>query len=159
MAFVSELVDSADLCQLDTKSFTRDDAISVAALSGMKDRLLAEKTLAENYTPHAADTHQRRLHQGDQKGHGRGHGTTTLKRVPKMEDMSDEELDRKISAPSVMRLKKSGQYSVRFNSKDKEVKHDKVARCIKYEEGRCPARGKDCFTCEVAGGGLCWCNF
>ena len=32
MAFISELEDSADLCQLDTKNFTRDDTIIVAAL-------------------------------------------------------------------------------------------------------------------------------
>ena len=164
MAFISELEDSADLCQLDTKNFTRDDAIRVAALSGMKDRSLAEKALAEKYNLQTlisvGSTRETSKATAEAMA---GKAVTTLKRVPRvedrftgerdMEDMSEEELDRKISALSVMKLKKSGKYSVRF--KDKDGKSDKAVRCnncrTQHEEGRCPARGKDCFTCEGSG--------
>ena len=49
MAFIHDLEEAADLCQLDTSPFTRDDSIRVAALAGMKDRNLAEKALAEEF--------------------------------------------------------------------------------------------------------------
>jgi len=50
MTFVHDLEGAADLCQLETKPVTRDDLIRVLALAGMKDRNLAEKALAEQYT-------------------------------------------------------------------------------------------------------------
>ena len=50
MQFISEVVDAADLCRLDTKPLTREDAIRVAALAGMRDRLLAEKALSEEFS-------------------------------------------------------------------------------------------------------------
>ena len=72
-----------------------------------------------------------------------------------MEDMSKEELNRQISALTVMKLKKSGKYSVKYKGRDMEGKEDKSVRCnncrSKHDEGRCPARGKDCFICEGSG--------
>ena len=44
MAFIHDLEETADLCQLDITPFARDDAIRVAALAGIKDRNLAEKS-------------------------------------------------------------------------------------------------------------------
>lgn len=168
MAFISELEDAADLCQLDTKIFTRDDAIRVAALSGMKDRSLAEKALAEKYSLQTlisvGSTRETSKATAEAMA---GKGVSTLKRIPKLgdqstadrdlEDLSEDELDRKISALTVMKLKRSGKYSVRFKNKDKdkEGRYDKVVKCnncrTKHEEGRCPARGKECFTCEGSG--------
>ena len=49
MQFISELEDAADLCRLETQPLTREDAIRVAALAGMKDRLLAEKAMTEEF--------------------------------------------------------------------------------------------------------------
>ena len=50
MQFVSDVEDAADLCRLDTKPLTREDAIRVAALAGMRDRNLAEKALSEEFS-------------------------------------------------------------------------------------------------------------
>ena len=38
MYFISELEDASDLCRLNTQPLTREDAIMVAALAGMKNR-------------------------------------------------------------------------------------------------------------------------
>ena len=50
ISFISELEDAMDLFQPDTKSFKRDDAIRVAALSGIRDQAHVEKALAKKYT-------------------------------------------------------------------------------------------------------------
>ena len=50
MSFIHNLEEAADLCQLHITAFSRDDAIRVATLAGMKDRILAEKALAEKYS-------------------------------------------------------------------------------------------------------------
>ena len=50
MSFIHNLEEAADQCQLNITAFSRDDAIRVATLAGMKDRILAEKALAEKYS-------------------------------------------------------------------------------------------------------------
>ena len=50
MAFIHDLEEAADLCQLQERLFTRDDVVRVAALAGMNDRNLMEKALAEQYS-------------------------------------------------------------------------------------------------------------
>ena len=68
-----------------------------------------------------------------------GKGVSMLKSIPNwegqltserdLEDLSDDELDKKIFELTIMKLKKSGKYSMRFKNKDKEGKLDRAARC------------------------------
>ena len=70
MHLISDVEDAADLCRLDTKPLTREDAIRVAALAGMRDRLLAEKV--RGVFPPEADLGGH--HQGDLQSQRGGHG-------------------------------------------------------------------------------------
>ena len=66
----------------------------------------------------------------------------------KPEDMDESELNNLIKSLNVMKIKKAGKYSNRSN-KDKEKEEQKsCSRCTtEYQPGRCPAYGKDCYTC------------
>ena len=166
MAFIHDLEEAADLCQLETKPFTRDDAIRVAALAGMKDRNLAEKALAEKYSLttliSTGSTRETSRATADAL-QGRG-ATSSVSRVDRQEigdsDMSEEELDRAIADLTIRKLKKSGKYSVRKKDAPSKTKasnilsEDKAERCrycnTRHEPHRCPAKGKECFQCEGA---------
>ena len=166
MAFIHDLEEAADLCQLETRPFTRDDAIRVAALAGMKDRNLAEKALAEKYSLttliSTGSTRETSKATADAL-QGRG-ATTSVSRVDRQEigdsDMSEEELDRAIADLTIRKLKKSGKYSVRKKDAPSKTKttnilsQDKAERCrhcnTRHEPHRCPAKGKECFQCEGA---------
>ena len=166
MQFISDVEDAADLCRLDTKPLTREDAIRVAALAGMRDRLLAEKALSEEFSL------QKLISVGTTRETSRanveameGSKTDTIKRVPgkaasylsgdqhllapgivlEGEEISEDALDTAISNLTVMKMKKAGKYSVRHKGGDRPS----CDSCnSKHEEGRCPARGKTCFECE-----------
>ena len=166
MAFIHDLEEAADLCQLETRPFTRDDAIRVAALAGMKDRNLAEKALAEKYSLttliSTGSTRETSKATADAL-QGRG-ATSSVSRVDRQEigdsDMSEEELDRAIADLTIRKLKKSGKYSVRKKDAPSKTKttnilyQDKAERCrhcnTRHEPHRCPAKGKECFQCEGA---------
>ena len=128
----SDVEDAADLCRLDTKPLTREDAIRVAALAGMRDRLLAEKALSEEFSL------QKLISVGTTRETSRanveameGSKTDTIKRVPgksasylsgdqhhlapgivlEGEEISEDALDTAISNLTVMKMKKAGKYS------------------------------------------------
>ena len=177
MQFISELETAADLCRLDTEPFTREDAVRVAALAGMRDRLLAEKALAEKYKLEtlvsvgatretSKDTAQAIQGPGGQVSRFQG---LALKRVPEMghevapgillegDSVTEEDIDTAISNLTVMKLKKAGKYSVR--RKDQFTRpagaatksYSDCSNCkSKHEQGRCPASGKTCFDCDQA---------
>ena len=93
MQFVSDVEDAADLCRLDTKPLTREDAIRVAALAGMCDRLLAEKALSEEFSL------QKLISVGTTRETSRsnveameGSKTGTIKRIPIRVSSSGEQL-------------------------------------------------------------------
>ena len=166
MQFISDVEDAADLCRLDTKPLTREDAIRVAALAGMRDRLLAEKALSEEFSL------QKLISVGTTRETSRanveameGSRTDTIKRVPgkaapylsgdqhqlapgivlEGEEITEDALDTAISNLTVMKMKKAGKYSVRHKGGDRPS----CDSCnSKHEEGRCPAKGKTCFECE-----------
>ena len=158
MAFIHDLEEAADLCQLDTSPFTRDDSIRVAALAGMKDRNLAEKALAEKYSLQTLiSTGSTRETSKATADALQGKGVTTHS-ISKLKDidssMSEEEIDRTIATLTVRKMKKSGKYSVRRKEErpKKEVPAERSDRCrncrSRHDPHRCPAKGKDCFDCE-----------
>ena len=58
--------------------------------------------------------------------------------------MSPEDLDNLIDSLHVMKLKKVGKYSSRYKNKDGY----NCNKCLtEHPQGRCPAYGKECFTC------------
>lgn len=168
MAFIHDLEEAADLCQLETRPFTRGDAIRVAALAGMKDRNLAEKALAEQYTLKTlistGSTRETSKATADAL-QGRGAAaSSSVSRVARQEtgdsDMSEEELDRAIADLTIRKLKRSGKYSVRKRESSSKAKstnnqaQEKTDRCrncnTRHDPHRCPAKGKECFQCEGA---------
>ena len=158
MAFIHDLEEAADLCQLDITTFTRDDAIRVAALAGMKDRNLAEKALAEKYSLHTlistGSTRETSKATADAL-QGRSATTHSINKMQDMDSsMSEEELDKAIARLTVRKMKQSGKYSVRKKDPkpQREGQTEKTDRCrscrTRHEPHRCPAKGKDCFDCE-----------
>ena len=140
MQFISDVEDAADLCRLDTKPLTREDAIRVAALAGMRDRLLAEKALSEEFSL------QKLISVGTTRETSRanveameGSKAGTIKRIPvratssssgeqhqlapgivlEGEEISEDALDTAISNQTVIKMKKSGKYSVRHKGGDR----------------------------------------
>ena len=164
MAFIHDLEEAADLCQLGVTPFTRDDAIRVAALAGMKDRNLAEKALAEKYSLQILISTGSTRETSKATADALQGKSATTHSINKMQDkkedegssMSEEELDRTIARLTVRKMQKSGKYSVRTKRKEhrpqREVQMDKAERCrnckTRHEPHRCPAKGKDCFDCE-----------
>ena len=49
MQFISDMEEAVDLCRLNIKPYSWEDAIKVAALACMYDRSLAEKDCRENF--------------------------------------------------------------------------------------------------------------
>ena len=165
MTFVHDLEEAADLCQLETKPFTRDDSIRVAALAGMKDRNLAEKALAEQYTlktlistGSTRETSKATADALQGKGATGGSSVSRLARQEEREsELSEDEIDRAIADLTIRKLKKSGKYSVRKKDSSIRVKstqgaREKADRCrscnSRHDPHRCPAKNKECFQCE-----------
>lgn len=145
-----DLEKKAKILGFDKQPYTQQDAVKDAAIFGMTDARLREKALAEDPT---LDTLTR-------WGHAREAGkedavnlkdasSGAIKRIGwrehnPAEEMDDEELDNLIDSLNVMKLKKAGKYSVRFKNKDSSS----CNRCLTdHPQGRCPAFGKECFTC------------
>ena len=165
MQFISELEDAADLCRLETQPLTREDAIRVAALAGMKDRLLAEKAMTEEFPlAKLVSVGSTRESSRSNVEAMEGHSTSSIRRVPEehrgerenrqlapgifMETggTTEEDLDTAISNLTVMKLKKAGKYSMR--SKGEGDRKGSCSSCTSsHETGRCPARGRECFDC------------
>ena len=150
MDFIHDLEKKAKILGFDKQPYTQQDAVKDAAIFGMTDARLREKALAEDPT---LDTLTR-------WGHAREAGkedavnlkdasSGAIKRIGwresnPPEEMDDEELDNLIDSLNVMKLKKAGKYSVRFKNKDSSS----CNRCLTdHPQGRCPAFGKECFTC------------
>ena len=143
MQFISELEDAADLCRLETQPLTREDAIRVAALAGMKDRLLAEKAMTEEFPlAKLVSVGSTRESSRSNVEAMEGHRTSSIRRVP--EEHRGERENRQL-APG-MKLKKARKYSMR--SKGEGDRKGSCSSCTSsHETGRCPARGRKCFDC------------
>ena len=148
MDFIHELEKKAKILDMEKKPYTTQDVVKDAAIFGMTDPRLREKALAEDPT----------LQVLTQWGHAREAGKTdaynlkdtatgAVKRIGwgdiPQEDMPPEEIDSLIESLKVMKLKKVGKYSSRVTKKN-----EKCNRCLtEHPQGRCPANGKECFTC------------
>ena len=165
MQFISELEDAADLCRLDTQPLTREDAIRVAALAGMKDRLLAEKAMTEEFQlARLVSVGSTRESSKSNVEAMEGNKSGNIRRIPEEQRgerelapgifmeagrSTEEDLDKAISNLTVMKLKKAGKYSIRSKAQGEGDRKSSCDSCSSvHEPGRCPARGKECFVCE-----------
>ena len=134
-------------------------------LAGMKDRLLAEKAMTEEFPlaklVYVGSTRESSKSNVEAR---ESHRASSIRRVPEehrgerenrqqapgifmdTEMTTEEDLDTAISNFTVMKLKKAGKYSIRS-----KVEGDRKGSCSSctssHETGRCPARGKECFDC------------
>ena len=150
MDFIKDLENKAHILNFDSQPYKHKDIVKDAAIFGMTDKRLREKSLAEDPDLETL------IRWGQARETGR-EGTSTLKqetlsgRVNQVanqritSDMSDDELDDLMNTLQVMKLRKQGKYSART---PKEPPKGSCRNCSSaHLPGRCPANGKDCFTC------------
>ena len=147
MDFIKDLENKAHILSFDTIPYKHAEAVKDAAIFGMTDTALREKALAEDPS---LDTLVR---WGQARETGR-EGSNTLKQDHKinrvsnqdfLRALSDDELDDMMQTLQVMKIRKQGKYSQR--SSKPPPKGDCLNCSTAHPPGRCPARGKDCFTC------------
>ena len=131
MEFLSEIEDQEFLCQTEDEPLTGDDLKRISLLAGMKDRSLAEKAIAEEYT----------LDKLIQAGINR---ESSRANVEAMQTKNTE---------TVSRLASSGKYSTRHKPQSsKSTSKKRCDRCTyKHGDGRCPAEERDCNDCSEIG--------
>ena len=150
MDYIHELEKKVKILNFEKQPYTNNDAVKDAAIFGMTDQRLREKALAEDPD----------LETLTRWGHAREAGKSdahTLKDVTggsvkrigwNSEDssyMDEEEIDNLIDSLKVMKLKKAGKYSSKYK---REEGGSVCQRCLtNHEKGRCPAKGKECFSC------------
>ena len=125
----------------------------MSLIAGMKDRTLAEKAIAEEYT--LKQVIQAGLNRETSKANmeemqARPHNT-----IHRVEEKLYQggDLDARINylqaeLEDVMKIRKSGRYSGRTSSSQEEIKGDKFRKCTyEHGKGRCPAEGRKCNIC------------
>ena len=155
MDFIHELEKKAKILGFDKQPYTIQDVIKDAAIFVMTDGKLREKALAEDPNLDKLTRWGQAKEAGREDAHNlKENSGGAVKRIgwtgneKKPEDMDESELNNLIKSLNVMKIKKAGKYSNRSN-KDKEKEEQKsCSRCTtEYQPGRCPAYGKDCYTC------------
>ena len=140
--FLRDLEKKAKSLNFDKKPYTTDEAIKDAAIFGMNDISLREKALAEDPDLEKLSRWGQAREAGREDAHNLDK-TAHIKRIRHeihQENMTQEEIDDMIESLQVMKLKKAGKYSNRHKGS--------CNRCnTNHQSGRCPANGKECFTC------------
>ena len=129
--FISEVEDQEFLCQTEDRPITGNDLKRISLLAGMKDRNLAEKAIAEEYT----------LEKVIQAGINRESSRANV------EAMQTKQTD------NVNRMAQSGKYSARYKTPEHQRETRRRCKMCTYEhvEGRCPAEGRKCNACGEMG--------
>ena len=147
-SFIRELEIKANILNLANKPYTMDDAIKDAAIFGMNDAQMKERALAEDPSVETLT----RWCQARESGREDAHNLKAPGQVKKLatenmsdEDMEEDEIDEMIDSLQIMKLKRAGKYSARNRSRQD---YPPCNRCSSFHEPqRCPANGKECFTC------------
>ena len=158
-SFIRELEIKANILNLPNKPYTMDDAIKDAAIFGMNDATMRERALAEDPSVETLT----RWCQARESGREDANNLKAPVQVKKLdtetlpdEDLDEEEIDNMIDSLQIMKLKRAGKYSARNRRQD----FPPCNRCsTSHEPSRCPANGKECFTCggenHFAGSKIC----
>ena len=155
--FLSEVEDQEHLCRTEEMPLNSHDMQRMSLIAGMKDRMLAEKAIAEEYT----------LKQVIQGGGNRESIKANVEamqarphtNVHRVEDKLYQggDMDARINylhaeLEDVMKIRKSRKYSGRTSSFQEETRGDKCKKCTyEHGEGRCPAEGRKCNICNAEG--------
>ena len=164
MNHLSKMEDQARLCEIAAQEpLNNDDLKRISLLAGIKDRSLAEKAMAEEYT--LRQLCQAAINREDSRENAealRGKTSNPLRRVEDedeylggteearinhLQSLLDEAKDKQVN-----KMRQSGKYSGR--RRGEEDANDKCPRCTYEKHGksqRCPAEGCDCRTCGKTG--------
>jgi hypothetical protein len=165
--FLAEVEDQEHLCRADEQRITSDDLKRMALIAGMKDRSLAEKCIGEEYA--LKQVIQAGVNRENSRANVEAMQAKGVSQVKKMDgkerSYSEGDMDSRINElqaelEDVMRVRKNGKYSGRFNKEDKESRKDCQKCTYKHgKERKCPAEGRKCNKCQVeghfAGSALC----
>ena len=159
MDYLSEVEDQTNLCTT-WEPLTGDDLKRISLLAGIKDRTLAEKALAEEYS--LKQVIQMAINRESLRANAealRTRPTLAVHRVDNSEELQDGNLDAMINHQQarleelqVRKLRQSGKYSGRW--KGEEETKERCPRCTyeKHQEGnKCPAEGRECRECGKEG--------
>ena len=164
MEYLSEVEDQTYLCQAEER-LTGEDLKRISILAGLKDRTLAEKALAEEYT--LKTIIQAAINRESSKANAEGlrPRTDNINRVEEGKERHKggkrearinhlqaelEELDPELE---VRKVRQSGKYSSRHKKGDTEDEEE-CPKCTydKHLEGtRCPAERRTCNQCGEFG--------
>ena len=164
MEFLSEVEDQTYLCQAEER-LTGEDLKRISILAGLKDRTLAEKALAEEYT--LKSIIQAAVNRESSKANAEGlrARTDTVNRVEEGKERHKggkrearinhlqaelKELDPELE---VRKVRQSGKYSSRHKKGETEDEEE-CPKCTydKHLEGtRCPAERRTCNQCGEIG--------
>lgn len=145
MEFVKELEDKAYLLDFDNQPYKQSDAVKDAAIFGMSDARLKEKALSDDPDLTTLIKWGQARESGKEGLHCLREPSSNVHRLNRNnqdKDFSnDEEIDDLIESLQVMKLRKAGRYSNRRKSSN-------CLNCSsEHAPNRCPAKGKECFTC------------
>ena len=147
-SFIRELEIKANILNLPNKPYTMDDAIKDAAIFGMTDSQMKERALAEDPSVEMLTRWCQARESGKEDAHNlKGPAQVKMLGTGNMsdEDMEEDEIDEMIDSLQIMKLKKAGKYSARSRNRQD---YPPCNRCGSFHgPQRCPANGKECFTC------------
>ena len=158
MDFLADVEDQEKLCRME-EALTGDDLKRMSILSGMKDRHLAEKAIAEEFD--LQQLIQSAINRESSKANLdaiQGRSVLTANRMQDMEeDCMGGELDAQINhlkaqleELEVCRIQRPGKFSGRFKPPASKKKCNKCT--YKHPEARrYPAEGRSCDTCGTEG--------
>ena len=150
MNSVKELEDKAYLLDFDNQTYKQSDAVNGAAIFSMTDTRLKEKALSDDPDLTTLIKWGQARESGKEGLHSLREPPSNIHRLSRNgiddEISNDEEIDDLIESLQVMKLRKAGRFSNR-----RRPSTNQNNSCPNYSSehapNRCPAKGKECFTC------------
>ena len=151
MDFLSEVEDQEYLCRIDEQPLTGEDLKRISLIAGMRDRTLAEKALAEEYS--LTDVIKTGITREASKANADAIRMKTTPSINRVEDYEKKIEDLQLD---VMRLQHAGKYSRKFKPQDSEKQKFKSNHACetctyKHPGRRCPAEERYCNACGEKG--------
>ena len=148
LEFYADIETKAQNLEFDTVRYTHKDAVKDALIMGMTDKNLMERALTED------PNHDLLMRWGQARESGKegvqdlAGGSSSTNRIENLQEMSDTEIDEMIETLSIMKIRKQGRYSARPRREAPAPQQYLCRNCsTAHPGGRCPASGKECFTC------------
>ena len=155
MDFLCEVEDQEYICRVEEQPITGDDLKRMSLIAGMKDRTLAEKAMAEEYS--LTDLIKTAITRETSKANVeamRARPTTNVNRVTEGSTDIYSQVEALRAELEVMRVKQVGKYSRKYKPPDTIGQRDRRCEKCNYQHDqsrRCPADGKRCNVCAMEG--------